>query len=297
MWPIANSNGDPAVAMALTNGIENIIASTIGAGAGAAINGGSGASNGLGISSDLQQYNQAESERVEDFETIRDENGNLIDPVQEDIWKADYYSKERSLRDLCNDCSFLTSVNPTITDQMLRDIDRDLDAANQLEQAGRPVTSENIEKVKEWNSRNTPTVSAPNTPLLNSDLFSGPADIAKGDTSNYDTLPDFPLKDNSNFDNPQLPSGNSENQMNQPKNPSYQPTRNSPTTINERYYTAHALDRMQDRGIPPSAVEDTIKNNPSTNSYNSTRKFYSPSNNVTVITNSTGDVVMVRKGK
>lgn len=136
MWAIANSNGDPAVAMALTNGIENIIASTMGAGAGAAINGGSGASNGLGISSDLQQYNQAESERVEDFETIRDENGNLIDPVQEDIWKADYYSKERSLRDLYNDCSFLTSVNPTITDQMLRDIDRDLDAANQLEQAG-----------------------------------------------------------------------------------------------------------------------------------------------------------------
>lgn len=54
---------------------------------------------------------------------------------------------------------------------------------------------------------------------------------------------------------------------------------------------------MQDRGIPPSVVDDTVKNNSSIDSRNGTRKFYSPSNNVIVITNSSGDVVMVRKGK
>ncbi|OUI77769.1 hypothetical protein HK18_02890 [Commensalibacter intestini] len=59
MWAIANSNGDPAVAMALTNAIENAIAAAGGAATGGAIGGGSGALNGADISSTLQQYNMA----------------------------------------------------------------------------------------------------------------------------------------------------------------------------------------------------------------------------------------------
>ncbi|MFI7974628.1 VENN motif pre-toxin domain-containing protein, partial [Serratia marcescens] len=57
-----------------------------------------------------------------------------------------------------------------------------------------------------------------------------------------------------------LPMGSKRNPMNQPSNPSYQPVRNQPGTIRNREYSGHALDRMQDRGITPSVVENTIKN-------------------------------------
>ncbi|NEN75114.1 DUF4258 domain-containing protein [Pelistega sp. NLN82] len=56
------------------------------------------------------------------------------------------------------------------------------------------------------------------------------------------------------------PLGSRYNQMNQPKNPNYQPVRNNADTIFEREYSSHALDRMQDRGIMPSVIENTIKN-------------------------------------
>ncbi|MDI2113988.1 hypothetical protein, partial [Commensalibacter nepenthis] len=58
-WADANSNGDPKLAMALTNAIENAIAAAGGAAAGGTIGGGSGALNGADISSALQQYNMA----------------------------------------------------------------------------------------------------------------------------------------------------------------------------------------------------------------------------------------------
>ncbi|WP_260466945.1 hemagglutinin repeat-containing protein [Enterobacter cloacae] len=57
-----------------------------------------------------------------------------------------------------------------------------------------------------------------------------------------------------------LPMGSKRNPMNQPSNPSYQPVRNQPATISNREYSGHALDRMQDRGVTPSVVENTIKN-------------------------------------
>nr|WP_256464645.1 DUF4258 domain-containing protein [Erwinia amylovora] len=61
-----------------------------------------------------------------------------------------------------------------------------------------------------------------------------------------------------------LPMGSRYNQMNQPKNPSYQPVRNQPATISNREYSGHALDRMQDRGITPSVIENVIKTGKST---------------------------------
>ena len=77
----------------------------------------------------------------------------------------------------------------------------------------------------------------------------------------------------------------------------YQPVRNMPTNIGGRDYSRHALDRMQDRGIPPSVVENTIKNGKKSPSRDGTFSHYDSTNNVTVITNNSGGVVMVRYGK
>ncbi|MDY2796010.1 VENN motif pre-toxin domain-containing protein [[Pasteurella] aerogenes] len=55
------------------------------------------------------------------------------------------------------------------------------------------------------------------------------------------------------------PMGSRYHQMNQPKNPVYQPVRNKADYINGREYSGHALDRMQDRGILPSIIENAIR--------------------------------------
>lgn len=72
---------------------------------------------------------------------------------------------------------------------------------------------------------------------------------------------------------------------------------NQPTTIGGRRYGGHALDQMQGRGIPPSAVEDAIengqtrpdKNNPETRSVH-----VGQDGRVTVVTDmATGTVITV----
>ncbi len=94
-----------------------------------------------------------------------------------------------------------------------------------------------------------------------------------------------------------LPMGSKQNQMSQPKNPSYQPVRNAPAVISNREYSGHALDRMQDRGITPSVVENVIKNGSSKSSRGSTISHYDAVNNISVVTNSSGKVVTVKYGK
>nr|WP_274604362.1 DUF4258 domain-containing protein [Erwinia persicina] len=96
---------------------------------------------------------------------------------------------------------------------------------------------------------------------------------------------------------PALPLGSKQNQMNQPKNPSYQPVRNEAGTISNREYSGHSLDRMQDRGIMPSVVENTIKTGVATPSRGNTTSYYDATNNVSVVTNSSGKVVTVKYGK
>lgn len=92
------------------------------------------------------------------------------------------------------------------------------------------------------------------------------------------------------------PMGSRSCQMNQPKNPSYQPVRNSPTKIDGRDYSGHALDRMQDRGITPTVVDNTIKTGTKTTK-GSENIFYDQVNDVTVVTDSnTGRVVTVMHG-
>ncbi|KPN70588.1 hypothetical protein AKG09_11305 [Neisseria sp. 83E34] len=85
-------------------------------------------------------------------------------------------------------------------------------------------------------------------------------------------------------------------QMNQPKNPSYQPVRNLPAKIGKRKYSGHALDRMQDRGIMPSVVENTIKTGTKSPSRGASTVHYDKINKITVVTNKKSKVVTVMHG-
>ncbi|WP_390888487.1 VENN motif pre-toxin domain-containing protein [Lelliottia wanjuensis] len=72
---------------------------------------------------------------------------------------------------------------------------------------------------------------------------------------------------------------------------------NTPAVIGERTYSAHAVDRMQGRGVPPSAVENTIKTGATYPTNAGTTGYYDATNNLRVIVNSkTGDVVTVIPG-
>ena len=54
---------------------------------------------------------------------------------------------------------------------------------------------------------------------------------------------------------------------------------------------------MQDRGIPPSVIENTIKNGSKTTQNGGKIQHYDPVNNVTVITNKNGGVVTTHYGQ
>jgi filamentous hemagglutinin len=73
---------------------------------------------------------------------------------------------------------------------------------------------------------------------------------------------------------------------------------NAPTTIAGRPYSGHAIDQMQARGIPPSVVENTIQHGrPFPGNTPGTTGYYDPTNNVSVITNTTTrNVITVRPG-
>jgi hypothetical protein len=76
------------------------------------------------------------------------------------------------------------------------------------------------------------------------------------------------------------------------------PGTNEPTTIGNTPFSGHAVDRMQGRGIPPSVVTDTILNGQTApGNQPGTTTHYDPTNNVTVVTNTTtGNVITIRKG-
>ena len=90
-----------------------------------------------------------------------------------------------------------------------------------------------------------------------------------------------------------FPMGSRYNQMNQPKNPSYQIVRNKADYINGREYSGHALDRMQDRGILPSLVEHTIKTGSKTTNELGVSIYKDNINGVKIITNDKGKVITV----
>ncbi|AIK96201.1 DUF4258 domain-containing protein [Candidatus Odyssella acanthamoebae] len=81
------------------------------------------------------------------------------------------------------------------------------------------------------------------------------------------------------------------------KNAVYQRSRNVETSIKGRMFSGHALDQMQNRGIPPSVVENAIKTGKKFEAKNSLNGFYDKANEFYVITNLKGKVVTVVRGK
>ncbi|HBE32358.1 MAG TPA: hypothetical protein DD990_13770 [Cyanobacteria bacterium UBA11368] len=73
---------------------------------------------------------------------------------------------------------------------------------------------------------------------------------------------------------------------------------NFPTTIFDRQYSGHALDRMQGRGILPSVVENAIlTGQDSPGSRSGTTSYYDQVNALTVVINTaTGRIITVRQG-
>nr|WP_312838237.1 DUF4258 domain-containing protein [Pantoea piersonii] len=69
-----------------------------------------------------------------------------------------------------------------------------------------------------------------------------------------------------------------------------------PGSIKNRKCSEHALDRMLDRGIFPSVVENTIRNGKSTPSRGGTTVHYDPESKVSVVTNESGKLVTVKYG-
>jgi hypothetical protein len=76
-----------------------------------------------------------------------------------------------------------------------------------------------------------------------------------------------------------------------------QDVRNAPAVIGSRNFSGHALDQMQNRGIMPSVVENTLNVGQSFPTRAGTAGFYDSVNNVRVIVNSqNGTVVTVIRG-
>jgi RHS repeat-associated protein len=75
------------------------------------------------------------------------------------------------------------------------------------------------------------------------------------------------------------------------------PGTNAPREIGGRNYRGHALDQMQARGVPSSAVENTIRHGtPGTDPIPGRIRHYDPVNDLTVVTES-GTVVTVITGQ
>lgn len=92
---------------------------------------------------------------------------------------------------------------------------------------------------------------------------------------------------------PRTPVGGCRQQHQRP-NPNAPAPRNSPTTINGRDYSGHAIDRMQERGYVTSVVENAIRVGASTPG---TTVFTDAVNQLRVMVNSdTGRVVTIIPG-
>ena len=83
------------------------------------------------------------------------------------------------------------------------------------------------------------------------------------------------------------------------RNSPLQPVRNIPEVINGRSFSGHALDQMQNRGIPLSVVEQALKKGtPFAGKRPDTQGFFDAANKIRVIINSkTGNVITVIPGK
>ncbi len=89
--------------------------------------------------------------------------------------------------------------------------------------------------------------------------------------------------------------GNKRLQLNQGSNGLESATRNSETIINNRLYSDHAIDRMQDRGIMPSVVEEAISHGKSRpdSKHSDRAQYYDKKNGIQVIVSLEGKVITV----
>jgi hypothetical protein len=69
-----------------------------------------------------------------------------------------------------------------------------------------------------------------------------------------------------------------------------EPGTNRPTTIGGRIYSGHAADQMQERGIIPLAVEETIRNGQPSSGRNPGETAHVGTNGVKVVTGADGQV-------
>ena len=75
------------------------------------------------------------------------------------------------------------------------------------------------------------------------------------------------------------------------KNAKFQPARNSTQIINNRWYSGHAVDQIQNTGLPISAIEETIVNGiQSENKVVGRLQYYDQKNQLFVVTE--GDEVV-----
>ena len=119
-------------------------------------------------------------------------------------------------------------------------------------------------------------------------LFGGAAAGAAGAGEAAEAAEGTNSSDAGNTD-PSTPVGRRGNPMD------VTPGTNDPQVIDGRQYTGHALDQMQGRGIPSSAVEDTITNGtPGPGNQPGTATHTNVGNGMQVVTNSSGDVVTVK---
>jgi RHS repeat-associated protein len=72
---------------------------------------------------------------------------------------------------------------------------------------------------------------------------------------------------------------------------------NQPAVINGRSYSGHALDEMQSEGFTVSVVDDAIANGQASVGGSGRIGYYSPANNITVVTESNGKIVTVTSGR
>ena len=92
--------------------------------------------------------------------------------------------------------------------------------------------------------------------------------------------------------------GFSGSRRNQLQSPPGRP-RNDPMMLGNRLYSGHALDQMQNRGIPYSVVEQAIREGiPLPGNEPGTTQYYDPTSHVSVIVDdATGNVITIRYGK
>lgn len=72
---------------------------------------------------------------------------------------------------------------------------------------------------------------------------------------------------------------------------------NAPAEIGGWPYSGHALDRMQGRGVPPSAVEDAIASGQGVTGRGGSTIHYSAENHLSVVVGRNGRVVTVGYGR